>query len=336
MTKISIEINEKADENWNKRLLGSGFGTTNQTKEISTFFPINGQKPFFLKFINSNGDIVGQLLLSESKRFASTPNKIKASKIISIRNKILQKSPGLKKQIYTWSSGPIIFDKEYAEDAYSSLCDFFVNSNHQIFGWEHPFAPSGITAFKNSFNLIPWSTFIIDLTVGKEQVFHSIDKHSGQKNIQRAKKQGILVEQITEKNLYDYFLMLLETRGERGGGKNEFEYLLRKWKTLLPLGVSGFLARKDNVPVSGMLFTCVNDHIIEGGIARTKEDYSSKFYSQDLIKWTTIEWGIENKMKYYNFAGFNPNPVSKKEQGIIQYKKKWGGTKYDYFGIQYM
>ncbi|RZD45866.1 MAG: hypothetical protein CXT78_04800 [Thaumarchaeota archaeon] len=51
-------------------------------------------------------------------------------------------------------------------------------------------------------------------------------------------------------------------------------------------------------------------------------------YSQDLLKWSIIKWGINNNMKYYNLSGINPNPESKKEEGIFRYKKKWGGKQY--------
>ena len=86
--------------------------------------------------------------------------------------------------------------------------------------------------------------------------------------------------------------------------------------------------------MGGLLFSSFNDHIIEGGVVRSEIDREMKLYSQDLIKWKIIEWGIENKKLYYNFAGFNPNPQSGKEIGIMQYKKKWGGKQYDYWIIK--
>ena len=64
-------------------------------------------------------------------------------------------------------------------------------------------------------------------------------------------------------------------------------------------------------------------------IARTTIDTEEKLYSQDLMKWKIIEWGIENKQKYFDLTGFNPNPISEKEKGILRYKKKWGGKKYN-------
>jgi len=82
------------------------------------------------------------------------------------------------------------------------------------------------------------------------------------------------------------------------------------------------------------LFSYFNNYIIEGAVARSNKDTLEKLYSQDLIKWKIIEWGIENNMKYYDLAGFNPDPKSEKEKGIMNYKKKWGGRKYDYWIIR--
>ena len=73
--------------------------------------------------------------------------------------------------------------------------------------------------------------------------------------------------------------------------------------------------------------------LIEGGIVRSEVDAEKKLYSQDLIKWKIIEWGIENKMMYYDLAGYNPNPQDQKEAGIKRYKQKWGGVEHNYWKI---
>ena len=120
---------------------------------------------------------------------------------------------------------------------------------------------------------------------------------------------------------------------KKGQKKADLEFFKYRWKLFQPLGYSGFLARKDHEPVSGLLFSYVNGYIIEIGVARSIRDTQEKLYSQDLIKWKIIEWGIKNKMKYYDLTGFNPNPISKREEGITQYKKKWGGKAFYYYRI---
>ena len=69
------------------------------------------------------------------------------------------------------------------------------------------------------------------------------------------------------------------------------------WKILKPVGYSGFLAKKDNVLIGGIMFSTFNNYIIKGGVARSDYDTKMKLYSQDLIKWNIIQWGIKNRMK---------------------------------------
>src|SRR3989344_468887 len=278
---ITIEVSDESDKNWNSRLLESGFGTIYQTKEMKVNFENHKFNPKFLKFINEQGDVVGQLLHYETSRFDK-----------GIKSKIL--STIYKKLLCKWSYGPIVFNPK------------------------------------------KWSTFLIDLNNSTDSLYKNIDKHNGRKNIERSIKRGVTVEEINETSLIDYHLLLsgMLKNKKRESALIEFEELLSWWKLFKPLGYSGFLAKKDNIAIGGLLFSFFNKHIIEGLVARSEIDYEKKFYSQDLIKWKIIEWGVKNKMNYYNLAGFNPHPESEKEKGIFNYKKKWGGKKMDYWIIR--
>ena len=332
---ITTEIDNKADTNWNKRLLESELATTAQIEEASFQFVENNQIPIFLKFVDPKGNIVGQLLMAEVPRFQENPHRKK-----SFSNK-LGKISGLldiakvKTKLYRWSYGPVIFDDDLCNDVYDSLKQFLLSDKtHQVLGWQHPFSTNGISSLEKDFNLIKWSTFIIDLTKPKDELYNNIEKSSGRKNIQRSIKRGISVEEVNENNLREYFDLVNLSKGERGGLKTNYDYFHKVWKTLEPYGRRGFLARKDSKPISGLLISCLSGHIIEAGVARSFADKDSMYYSQDLIRWKIIEWGIENNMKWYNLAGFNPNPSTPKEEGILRYKRKWGGKQIYYYGIK--
>ena len=68
-----------------------------------------------------------------------------------------------------------------------------------------------------------------------------------------------------------------------------------------------------------------NGYVNEWGVARTALDTKEKFYAQDLLKWSIIRWGIDNKFRFYDLSGVNPTPTDSKEEGILRYKRKWGG-----------
>ena len=315
---ISVEINEKPDSKWNKRLLETGLGTIFQTEERWKLLELVNRKAIFLKFINSKGSIVGQLLSEKLPRFMDHNSK----------SKIFKKIPGLKKKVFNWTYGPIIFEKSESSNIYLALNDFLISEKSVPNGWSHPIYSGNPSIMKKKFQAIDWGTYLIDLTLPTDELYNNIDKSSGRKNIERSKKRGVEVEQITEDTLDDFFDLVLKTRNFSEDEEHERRVLHLRWNLFKPLGFSGFLAKKSGIIVGGLLFSHVNGHIIEAGVARSLEDTKENLYSQDLIKWKIIEWGSQNNMKFFNLAGFNPNPQSEKEKGIQKYKKKWGGEPY--------
>lgn len=319
---ITIQKDELPDSGWNERLVSSGLGTIYQASEIAQHHIHEGRKPLCLKFVRDNGDIVGQLLMSEYERFANN----------TLRTTILKKVPNMKKMSFTWTYGPVIFDKTSNNEIYSVLGKFLLSSKHIASGWQHPLYTEGVAGLDKKFKLLPWSTFIIDLTLSKDELYNNIEKHSGRKNIERAAQRGVVTEQITDENFVEY-AKLRQTQESNSNESLDLEQRKEWWSSVKKLGYLGFLAKKDGNAVSGILFSAFGGHIIEVGVARSPEDSKNNLYSQDLLKWKIIEWGKNNDMKYYNLAGFNPNPQSPKEEGIFKYKKKWGGKRYDFWRI---
>jgi len=184
---------------------------------------------------------------------------------------------------------------------------------------------------RKKFELKEWGTYIIDLQQSKECLYKKIKKHSGRKNIERSEKKGVTVEEIDEDSLFEY----CKLREKKSISIEEkYQEYLKWWRLLKPLGRSGFLAKYKGEVVGGLLFYFFNNTIIEGGVTRSEIDKKNNLYSQDLIKWKIIEWGIKNKMKCYDLAGYNPHPKTKKDEGIKRYKAKWGGKKYSYWFIK--
>ncbi len=320
---ISLTIEEKADADWNTRLLGSKQGTIYQTKEFSDYLHTTTQEPIFLKFLGSKGEIVGQLLISKKIRTKLE----KFSKIVG----------GIKRgknYVIKWSYGPIIFDDTKSTEIYDKLVEYFKSRNPHVNGTIHPFSPPVSKNFKNFFEIKEWCTFILDLQKNKDEIHKNIDKHSARKNIDRAIKRGVVIEEINEqKNLKEYNDLINEKKKEMNSDVISFKERKNHFHFLSKVGYHGFLAKIDNNPISGLFFSHFNKYMIESGLARSSIDYEKKLYSQDLIKWKIIEWGIENNMNWFDFAGANPNPINQKEAGILRYKKKWGGKQYPYYFI---
>ena len=320
---ITVEENLEPDKNWNNRLLQAEIGPMVQTTQMSISYKIEGGTPKFLTFNDSNGNILGQLMLGVMPRFTNSSS-----------HKILKKLPGIEKSTYYWVQGPIIFQSEYTRDVFTSLLNYLLSKKSRVYGSTFPLCDFQKNFISKDFQIQEWATSMIDLKKPIDELFSNISKHSGQKNIQRAEKRGITIEEIDENNLYDYHCIKHDTRERMNEETFDYQATLEWWRRIKPIGYSGFLARKEGKAISGILFSYFNNVIVEAGIARSLKDMKEKLYSQDLIKWKIIQWGKNNKMNYYNLAGYNPYPKTPKEEGIKKYKEKWGGKKYVFWYIK--
>lgn len=307
---VTIEISEEAPNDWNEMLLNSPYGTEFQTKEYALYLKEALKwKPIFLKFINESGKVVGQLMISITS--ASQEHIIK--KIFKNR-----------RCSYRWVNGPVVFESNYNNQISECLKNFLINLESKVQGSEHPLLNGILEPLKDSFKLIKWGTFLVDLSKDREIIWNSLDKHSVRKNIKRAEEKEIWVKEMTEHDLKSYIKIRQDKINEKKPPKSSI--LKLHWEILNPVGLRGFLAYKNDEPVGAITFSSFNRYIVESGIARSSLDLENRYYAQDLLKWKIIEWGINNKCKFFDLAGVNPNPQNKKEEGILRYKKKWGGV----------
>lgn len=315
---ILIETNNKPDHNWNDRLLGSKTGTIYQTKEIAMYHQHSlGWEPLFMKFTNSSGRIVGQLLIEIKPRFNKANTKQSILKLI----------PKIEQKIISWTYGPVIFENQYEKEIRNSLTRFLLNQRSKISGIDHPFSVGFLSKFEKPFTTQLWGTFLIDLSLDKQTLWNNLEKHSPRKNIERSEKRGVYIQKINETNLKFYYKLLKETKRKAGVDLSYSDTKIQ-WENLSKIGFGGFLAYKDQYPIGGILISFFNKYVNEWGVARSEKDYLEKLYCHDLIKWKLIEWGKDKGMSWYDLTGFNPKPKSKKEEGILRYKKKWGGQQY--------
>ena len=311
---VFLEIDDKPDIEWNKRLANSKQGTISQTSEYAHYVEKSlNYIPFFIIIYDTPNNIVGQLLIFKTK--SNNNNFLK-----SIFKKILLRN----KPIFQWVYGLIIFDLSLKEEIGKKLDEFFKNKNFRLSGSESPLMPKIFSGPLKYIQIKPWCTFLIDLTEDKDSIWKKIDKNSARKNIKRSQNREIKIKEITRDDLkYLHELRKDPINKVFSESLSDLEF---HWDTLHSVGWTGFLAFKNEIPVGGITISNFNGYITEAGISRSTIDYENKFYSQDLLKWKIIEWGIEKKCRYFDLTGFNPNPKNDKEKGIFRYKAKWGGN----------
>lgn len=317
--KCEFRIDHECPSDWNKQLEKSNLGNIFNTFEYSRYPQSRlGWVPSFLSMIDSKGNILAQVVLFNVMRknfgFLS-----KLTKNISI-----QKLSRIK-----WIFGPVIIS-EKKQEITDLFLEYMLQTGKKLDGSTHPLLNIDLSSnnFKN------WSTFLIDLKQSEESILKNMDKNSVRKNIKRSQERGVTISQITDSTIYEYHEILNTFRAENNLSTYDFKDTKELWDLLNPLGFNGFFAKKDGVIIGGILFSAFNGYINEWGIARSKIDFEEKLYSQDLLKWSIIEWGIKNNQNFYDLSGVNPNPQNKKEEGIFRYKRKWGGLQKNYFLVR--
>lgn len=311
---LKIELNDNCPSDWNNFLKKNEYGLIYHTEEYANYISRwNKWKPVFFRILSENGEILLQNLF-----FLHSPISNKIPKKI---HPLIEKF----KKSYRWYYGPVYS----SVDALNEFFNFLQKTKIGFHGNLHPL--SKIENFTLDCKKTKWSTFLIDLQKPKKELYDNLSKHSARKNIERAINRGVTIEELTDKSWDDYVSLLGEFRVSQNRNNVNLDESHDFWKSLKKVGFSGFLARINDIPIGGLTFSFFNNHINEWGVARSKKDFQDKLYSQDLIKWKIIEWGIENKMKLYDLSGVNPNPISEKEKGILRYKEKWGGKQYYYW-----
>jgi len=178
-----------------------------------------------------------------------------------------------------------------------------------------------------------WATFLVNLNQSEEELNKNI-AHSTRKQINKAKRQGVIVRRINsfqeyEKMFYIPYYKYKEARGEKVFPLETAELM---WKmdingvfythyiasdehneTLATLGVYHFAGTATEIT------SCL-----------TERAYSMKIPAQDILHWQVMLDMKQMGCHTFDLAGVNPAPINQKEEGIRRFKEKWGGKYVEY------
>jgi lipid II:glycine glycyltransferase (peptidoglycan interpeptide bridge formation enzyme) len=168
--------------------------------------------------------------------------------------------------------------------------------------------------------------FLIDLTKSVDELWKQLYK-SKRQAINKAKRHGVIVEEIKNKELIPIFYALVKKSyrptgvpiADIGLFENAFDLLIPKDMCKF------FLARyKDNY-VAATCFLSYNGVIYDwyGGVDRAFSNYRPN----ELLEWHTIKWGAENGYHIFDFGGAG-RPGE--PYGPRQFKKEFGGKLVNY------
>jgi len=189
-----------------------------------------------------------------------------------------------------------------------------------MFATTHPL--SGLPGNTNE------STFIIDLSRGRDAVWEGMEKDSGRKLVKRAAERGVDVREATSsRDIEAYWKMLNAFRSYKGFQPTPIGYTTQLL-ACLPGVAKLFVAEKDGRMLAGQIITAYGGYVVEWGLCRDPL-LREPLYPQELLKWRILEWCMDTGQRWYDFSGTGAT------EGIKKWKAKFGGREVKFHGIHH-
>jgi lipid II:glycine glycyltransferase (peptidoglycan interpeptide bridge formation enzyme) len=164
---------------------------------------------------------------------------------------------------------------------------------------------------KRKYTHQPWMTSLIDISVGKDDLFNGL-KHSIRKGIRKCEKDGIRIEECYNEN--DFVEKFWHSYYEKNPNDERARQI---WNHPTSRFYRYFIA----VDSQGTVLSCLGAYDFNGIVTeiashRTAASYKIKAPVQDYLHWEMFKVYMETGARYFDLAGYNPNPIDSKEAGI--------------------
>jgi len=178
----------------------------------------------------------------------------------------------------------------------------------------------------NNYSYIDHLNFIINLNQSEDGLWGQIHK-SRRKNINRAEKAGVVVEEIVSRDRISVFhKLLIETYNNVKVPLADISLFESAFQQLIPKGLAKFfLARHENNYIGARAVLLYKDRIYDwyAGAAAGALSY----YPNEYLVWHILKWGIENNYSDFDFGGAG---APDKPYGPREFKRRFGGKLVNY------
>lgn len=168
--------------------------------------------------------------------------------------------------------------------------------------------------------------FLINLNQSEKELWQQIHKPR-RKNINRAIKKGIIIEEMTSKKMLLIFYKLLQETYNNAKipladitlFESAFEQLMQKNM------VKFFLATHKDTYIGARAILMYKNVIYDWYAGASKEALS--LYPNDYLVWHILKWGVENNYTLFDFGGAGKPDV---KYGPREFKRRFGGKLVNY------
>jgi len=162
---------------------------------------------------------------------------------------------------------------------------------------------------------------VISLRSDPDEVLRKVDKRTVIYNIRRAQKAGVeVLEENTMRGCEEYYRLNILTRKKHGIPSQPKEFFRALTRNLVESGRASILlaVHESRVVAGGVLFK-LGDKVYYKYSA-SDPSVLTKFSPNHLLAWTAIRKACLEGFRIFNFGRTAPD-----NQGLMRYKKMWGG-----------
>ncbi|MBN2010079.1 peptidoglycan bridge formation glycyltransferase FemA/FemB family protein [candidate division KSB1 bacterium] len=334
---MHLTVSEEIPKNWNTYITSAkneaGFYQSELWAHVKN--KQDQSQPLFIE-VDDSSNIVLTLLL-----FQKTPsNKINIKPATRFNNLI----SGDYRGWLEWIDGPVLHTQQF-DLAFAALNCLFkwldvYSMKHKLIrirsdGFNHLSKWNSDTRIRSLFEKFKyststWGTYLVDLTQDEDTLFGNIHQKARGK-VRKASQLSLSIRQPENvddylKNWQDVYVAsgikqplppdIIEIMLEDKTRKFIYHYLVNDKK-------------KRNLAVVSMYVFNKMARRVMSSISPVCRD--ERIPAQDLITWHCLLEAKKLGCHTFDFAGVNPNPQTSKEQGIKDFKSKWGGTYHEFY-----
>jgi hypothetical protein len=149
------------------------------------------------------------------------------------------------------------------------------------------------------------NTVIMELSPSIDDVYYSLMKYKQRNKIERARKLGITVEEITIENIGEFFTLSKELK-EKVGLNVKSESLYQKVLAAYNKNRKAVcLAAKLNEEYISAMILLSNKNYTTAWVAGRKAELPNNLYQNELLWWETIVYAKNRGSKYLDFCGLD-------------------------------
>jgi lipid II:glycine glycyltransferase (peptidoglycan interpeptide bridge formation enzyme) len=257
--------------------------------------------------------------------------------VASLLAKILAEKSGFLSSFSRHSTirgGPIFRDDKESISATAQLLQHYneIIKKEALYSRIYPLndIPQIVPAFRDSgYEHEDWQNFSLRIDIPIGGIWAQLKK-SRKYGINRAKKKGVIIEEMKDKELLPVFYNLLqETYRVRNNPLEDIINFEATFDSLVPKNMAKFfIAKYADRYIAALLILLYKGVAYEWYIGSSKKREDLLVYPNDLIVWHAIESCSNNGLHTFDFGG--GGLPSETDAGWVKFKKEFGGSMVNY------